>query len=263
MDPYSILGVKRDASEAEVKKAFKKLAMKHHPDRGGSEEKFKEINEAYERITSPEKFRQQGPQFDGDFDFTPGGFSFRRGGNMEDIFSEFFDFHNGRAQRRTATVQVTLWITLEDVVTGGERPVSLQSNSGVNTVKISIPRGVVDNTQVRYANIGPNGQDVIIVFRVRPHPVFERLKAVDLARKVDVDFWTLILGGVVPVKTLLGKQLSLRIPPKTKPGITMKMAGQGIQNSRQQGDLYVKINAMLPEDISEDIIELLSQKRNL
>jgi len=78
-----------------------------------------------------------------------------------------------------------------------------------------------------------------------------------------VDFWTLILGGMVPVRTLSGRQLSLRIPPKTKPGITMKMAGQGIQNSRQQGDLYVKINAMLPEDISEDIIELLSQKRNL
>ena len=262
MDPYQVLGVKRDASEAEVKKAFKKLAMKHHPDRGGDEEKFKEINEAYERITSPEKFRnQQG--FDGDFEFTPGGFSFRRGGNFEDIFSDFFNFHGngGNGPRRSATVQVTLWITLEDVVTGGERPVSLQSNSGVNTVKISIPRGVVDNTQVRYANIGPNGQDVIIVFRVRPHPVFERLKAVDLARNVDVDFWTLILGGMVPVNTLSGRQLSLRIPPKTKPGTTMKMAGQGIQNSRQQGDLYVRINAVMPEHIDEDIINLLSRKR--
>ena len=260
MDPYSVLGVKKNASEAEVKKAFKKLAMKHHPDRGGDEEKFKEINEAYERITSPEKFRDQ--QFNSDFEFTPGGFSFRRGGNFEDIFSDFFDFHNNRqGQRRSATVQVTLWITLEDVALGGERPVSLQSNTGVNTVKISIPRGVVDNTQVRYPNIAPNGQDVIIVFRVRPHPVFERLKAVDLARNVDVDFWTLILGGMVPVKTLSGKQLSLRIPPKTKPGMTMKMAGQGIQNSRQQGDLYVRINAVMPADIDEDIVELLSRKR--
>jgi curved DNA-binding protein len=254
LDPYSVLGVQRNASEAEVRKAFKRLAMKHHPDRGGDEEKFKQINEAYERITSPGKFRQQQ---DGGF-----GFDFRKGGNFEDVFSEFFDMHNRARQRRSATVQVTLWITLEDVAMGGERPVSLQSNTGVNTVKISIPRGCVDNTQVRYQGIGPNGQDVIVVFRVRPHPVFERLKAVDLVKTVDIDFWTLILGGMVPVRTLTGRQLSLRIPPRTDNGTLMKMAGQGIQNSRQQGDLYVRINAVIPEDIDEDIVELLSRKRS-
>jgi len=254
MDPYSVLGVSRNASQEEVKKAYKKLAMKHHPDRGGDEAKFKEINEAYERITNP--------QANQDFDFTPGGFGFRRGGTVDDIFSEFFEFHNGRAQRRSTTVHVTLWITLEDVASGGERPVSLQSNSGISTVNISIPRGVADNTQVRYAGIGPNGHDVIIVFRVKPHPVFVRSKTVDLARNVDVDFWTLILGGMVPVSTLSGRQLSLRIPPKTKPGTTMKMAGQGIQNSRQQGDLYVKLNAVMPDNIDDDIINLLSRKRS-
>lgn len=253
MDPYSVLGVPRNASQEEVKKAYKKLAMKHHPDRGGDEAKFKEISEAYERIVNP--------QANQDFEFTPGGFGYRRGGTVDDIFSDFFDFHNGRAQRRSATVQVSIWISLEDVAQGGDRQISLQSNTGVQTANITIPRGVLDNTQVRYPGIGPNGQDVIIVFRVRPHKHFERIKSVDLQTEVDVDFWTLILGGKVNVKTLLGKNLGLRIPAKTNPGTLMKMTGQGIQNTRQTGDLYVKLNAMLPEDIPEEIMVVLTKHR--
>ena len=253
MDPYSVLGVSRNASQEEVKKAYKKLAMKHHPDRGGDEAKFKEISDAYERIINP--------QANNDFEYTPGGFGFRRSGSVDDIFSDFFDFHNGRAQRRSATVQVSIWITLEDVAQGGDRQISLQSNSGVQAVNITIPRGVLDNTQVRYPDIGPNGQDVIIVFRVRPHKQFERIKSVNLQTEVDVDFWTLILGGKVNVKTLLGKNLGLRIPAKTNPGTLMKMTGQGIQNTRQTGDLYVKLNAMLPEDIPEEIINVLTRHR--
>jgi len=227
--------------------------MKHHPDRGGDEAKFKEISDAYERIINP--------QANNDFEYTPGGFEFRRGGSVDDIFSDFFDFHNGRAQRRSATVQVSIWITLEDVAQGGDRQISLQSNSGVQAVNITIPRGVLDNTQVRYPDIGPNGQDVIIIFRIRPHKQFQRIKSVDLQTEVDVDFWTLILGGMVNVKTLLGKNMGLRIPPKTKPGVKMKMTGQGIQNTRQTGDLYVKINAKLPEDITEEIITVLTKHR--
>lgn len=255
MDPYSILGVKRGANIHEVKKAYKKLAMTHHPDRGGDEAKFKEISEAYEQIINPQT-RQSGFE-----EYTPGGFGYRRGGSVDDIFSEFFDFHNGRAQRRSATVQLSLWITLEDVATGGDRQVSLQSNSGVQAANITIPRGVLDNTQVRYADIGPNGQDVIIIFRVRPHKQFERIKSVDLQTTVDINFWDLILGGKVNVRTLLGKNLGLRIPPKTKPGIMMKMTGQGIQNTRQTGDLYVKLNAVMPENISEEIIDVLTRHR--
>ena len=253
MDPYSVLGVSRNASQEEVKKAYKKLAMKHHPDRGGDEAKFKEISDAYERIINP--------QANNDFEYTPGGFEFRRGGSVDDIFSDFFDFHNGRAQRRSATVQVSIWITLEDVAQGGDRQISLQSNSGVQAVNITIPRGVLDNTQVRYPDIGPNGQDVIIIFRIRPHKQFQRIKSVDLQTEVDVDFWTLILGGMINVKTLLGKNMGLRIPAKTKPGTKMKMTGQGIQNTRQTGDLYVKINAKLPEDITEEIITVLTKHR--
>ena len=255
MNPYEVLGVKQGASEAEAKKAFKKLAMKHHPDRGGDEKKFQEVKEAYERITDPDKFAQE------NMGHAPGGFRYQRGGSVDDIFSEFFGHHNGRQQRQ-ASVQLSLWITLEDVATGGERTVSLQSNSGPQVVNITIPRGVLDNTNVRYQGLGPSGQDLIVVFRIRPHHKFARLKSVDLICEQAVDIWTLLLGGNVNIQTLLGKEITMKLAPKTNPDSQLRLKGQGIQNARQTGDLYVKIKATMPDNISDDLLEILRQELN-
>ena len=254
MDPYQVLGVDRNASEAEVKKAFKKLAMKHHPDRGGDEAKFKEINEAYERITNPGKFRHEG--FQDDFDTTPGGFSFRRGGSVDDLFEQFFGHHRQQQQN----LRVSIWITLEDVAEGGERTIGLETGHGNRMVNITIPRGVLDNTQVRYAGLGPNGRDVIVVFRVRPHHKFVRLKSVDLGCEQEVDIWTLLLGGEVKIDTIDGSSVSVKIKPKTDPDVQLRVRGKGLQNSRQTGDLYVKLKATMPTDIPEDLLEILRQK---
>ena len=254
MNPYETLGIKPGASEQEAKKAFKKLAMKHHPDRGGDENKFKEINEAYERITEPEKFQNEQ---------TPGGFRYQRGGTVDDMFADFFGFHGkDRMGQRQASVQLSLWITLDDVARGGDRQVSLQSNDGVQAVNITIPRGVLDNTNVRYPVLGPSGQDLIVVFRVRPHPKFVRIKSVDLGYEQAVDIWTLLLGGTVKVTTLLGDSLTLKVAPKTNPGTQLRVRGEGIQNSRQTGDLYVKLKAVMPDNIPDDLLELLRQKLN-
>jgi len=254
MNPYETLGIKPGASEQEAKKAFKKLAMKHHPDRGGDENKFKEINEAYERITEPEKFQNEQ---------TPGGFRYQRGTSAEDMFADFFGFHGkDRMGQRQASVQLSLWITLDDVARGGDRQVSLQSNDGVQAVNITIPRGVLDNTNVRYPGLGPSGQDLIVVFRVRPHPKFARIKSVDLGYEQAVDIWTLLLGGTVKVTTLVGDSLTLKVAPKTNPGTQLRVRGEGIQNSRQTGDLYVKLKAVMPDNIPDDLLELLRQKLN-
>ena len=254
MNPYETLGIKPGASEQEAKKAFKKLAMKHHPDRGGDENKFKEINEAYERITEPDKFQNEQ---------TPGGFRYQRGTSAEDMFADFFGFHGkDRMGQRQASVQLSLWITLDDVARGGDRQVSLQSNDGVQAVNITIPRGVLDNTNVRYPGLGPSGQDLIVVFRVRPHHKFARIKSVDLGYEQAVDIWTLLLGGTVKVTTLLGDNLTLKVAPKTNPGTQLRVRGEGIQNSRQTGDLYVKLKAVMPDNIPDDLLELLRQKLN-
>lgn len=252
MDPYSVLGVKRGASQEEVKKAYKKLAMKHHPDRGGDETKFKEISEAYEHILNPDKFSQE----------TPGGFRYSRGQSVDDIFSDFFGFHSNQQRQRQAIVQLSLWITLEDVAEGGDRQVSLQSNDGAQAVNITIPRGVLDNTNVRYPGLGPSGQDLIVVFRIRPHPKFVRLKSVDLGCEEPVDIFTLLLGGTINVTTLLGKTMTLKIAPRTDPETQLRLKGQGIQNTRQTGDLYVRIKAVMPDNISDNLLEILRQNLN-
>jgi len=253
MNPYETLGIKQGASEQEAKKAFKKLAMKHHPDRGGDEKKFQEVKEAYERITEPDKFAHE---------HTPGGFRYQRGASVDDIFSDFFGFHGNNREQRQASVQLSLWISLEDVARGGDRQVSLQSNDGTQAVNITIPRGVLDNTNVRYPGLGPSGQDLIVVFRIRPHPKFTRIKSVDLGCEQDVDIWTLLLGGTVKVTTLLGNTMTLKISPKTDPGTQLRLRGEGIQNSRQTGDLYVRIKAVMPDNISDDLLEILRQKLN-
>lgn len=252
MNPYEVLGVPKNASEQEIKKAYKKQAMKHHPDRGGDETKFKEISEAYERITNPDKFSGER---------TPGGFQWRSGDNMEDIFSEFFNFHRGDPrQQRQAVVQMSLWITLEDVYHGGERLVSVQARNNVDAVKIQIPRGVMDGSTIRYPKLAPGGQDLNIIYRIHPHKQFERLSKIDLQTVVDVDFWDLILGTQVPVRHIDGDELVVRVPPKTRPNARLRLKAQGIQNDRQQGDLYVKLNTVMPEDIPDDIIQTLREK---
>ena len=256
MNPHEVLGIKQGATEAEAKKAFKKLAMKHHPDKGGDTEKFQEIKQAYERITEPEKFAHES------MGHAPGGFRYQRGGSVDDIFSEFFGYHSGRQQQQQSTVQLSLWITLEDVSTGGERTVNLQGNDGPQIVNITIPRGILDNTHVRYPNLGPSGQDLVVIFRVRQHQKFVRIKSVDLACVQEVDLWTLLLGGTIEVTTLMNKTMTLRIQPKTDFNTQLRLKGQGIQNTRQIGDLYVKIKATMPDNISDDLLEILRQKLN-
>lgn len=256
MNPYDVLGIKQNATKEEAKKAFKKMAMKHHPDRGGDETKFKEINEAYERIVSPEKFRDE------QFQRTPGGFEFRAGGDINDIFSEFFNFHRGSPgqQRRPTAIQMSLWISLEDAYHGGDRLVSVQAGNSVEAVKITIPRGVMDGSTIRYPRLAPGGLDLNIIYRIHPHKRFERISKIDLQTTVDVDFWDLILGTHIPVRHIDGDELMVSIPPKTRPNARLRLKAQGIQNDRQQGDLYVKLNAVMPENISEDIIQILKEK---
>ena len=255
MNPHEVLGIKQGATEQEAKKAYKKLASKHHPDKGGDTKQFQEIKEAYERITNPEKFAHE------NMGHTPGGFRYQRGGSVDDIFSDFFGHHAGRQQRQS-TVQLSLWITLEDVNTGGERTVKLQGNEGPQIVNITIPRGVLDNTHVRYPDLGPSGQDLVVVFRVRDHQKFVRIKSIDLACEQQVDIRTLLLGGNIKVTTLSGDTKTLKIQPKTDFNTQLRLKGYGIQNTRQTGDLYVKIKATMPDNISDDLLEILRQHLN-
>lgn len=246
MDPYKILGVESSATDAEIKTAYKKQAMKHHPDTGGDENKFKEINEAYARIKDPSKFEET----------TPGGFTFRRGGNVDDIFKEFFGFH----QRQQQNIQMSLWISLEDVLEGAEKLVSVSVQNEVKSVKLKVPLATPDGGRVKYTGIGPKGADVYVTYRIHAHKRFERINRLDIQTYVDINFWDLILGTTIPFTTLDGKNINIQVPKKTSPTASLKLAKQGLQNHRQQGDCYVKINAIMPTNIDDETIQFLMQK---
>ena len=267
IDPYSVLGVNRNASKDDIKKAYRKLAMKNHPDRGGDETKFKEIKEAYERITEPSKFQQPGGgggPFGGNpgefrWDNTPGGFSFRRGGSVEDIFEDFFGFHGSRGQR-TKQVQMSLWIDLEDVYKGGERVISVRLDNETRALNIIIPQGVQDGAQVRYPELGPESTDLLIIFRIHPHARFKRLRGLDLAIEIEVDFWQLILGTELPFKHLDNSEIKIKVLPRTKPDGTLRLNKKGLQSDRHVGDLYVRLVPKMPDNISEEILKVLKQQ---
>ena len=171
-DHYATLGVARNASQDEIKRAFRKLASQHHPDKGGDTGRFQQIQAAYDVLGDVAK-RQQ---YDSPNPFGPHqGFNFKCGGpggfNFNDMF-EMFGQRRGPNQefQRRSHVRMSLWIRLTDVATGGRRPVAL----GNHTVEIDIPPGINDGHNVQYGGIGPNGQDLVVQFRVQPDPRWAR-----------------------------------------------------------------------------------------
>ncbi len=263
-DYYKILGVERGASEDDIKRAYRKLAMKHHPDRGGDQSKFQEIQEAYGVLGDAQK-RQEYDNPHQRVHINVGGHGGMPGGfNFDDIFSMFGV--NMQQQRQQHGARISLWITLEDVAHGGPRAISLQVGNRTSTVQIDIPPGIDDGATIRYPGLSPDGTDLIISYRVNPHPVWHR-EGRDIITQRDVPVWDLILGGDITVTDLKGATLSLTIPPKTQPGAMLRARGRGLPPTTipgraggPPGDLLVKLQARIPADISDGIMEALRRE---
>ena len=150
-DYYQILGVNNKASASDIKKAYRKLAGRHHPDRGGDADEFKKIQEAYDVLSNP----QTRQEYDNPV---------RQHQRFDDILDTYFRAHNiNMHQRRQQmhSARVTLWINLEDVATGGSRIMTLGGMSGSNHVEINIPKGVSDDENIRYPNVIPGVGDLV------------------------------------------------------------------------------------------------------
>jgi curved DNA-binding protein len=310
-DYYKILGVERTATKDEIKKAYRKLARKHHPDVNpgdkAAEQRFKEINEAQEVLTDAEKRKkydqlgsqyqqwQQSGQPNTDFDWSqwygaggagpygaPGGGRaeyrdmsdmFGQGGGFSDFFESLFGGMGGhpgggrnraRPPQRGQDYEHPVDLTLEEAFAGAARLLQL----GDRRLEIKIPAGVKTGSKVRMAGEGAPGSagsgDLFLKINVLPHSVFER-KGDDLYREVDVDLYTAILGGEVRVVTLSGN-VTLRIPPESQAGRTIRLQGQGmpsLQNPQQRGDLYVKLRVKLPTKLSEQEKKLFTELAQL
>lgn len=273
-DYYKILGVDKNATQDEIKKAYRKLAMKYHPDRNpgdkSAEEKFKEITEANEVLSDPEKrkkydmlganwknYQSTGRGFDEFFTNFGGGRrsqtgSFEFSNDFRDIFdnlggfSEFFEsFFGGRSSRKQSDyfsgstksksgaidVEADLNITLEDAFNGCERQINIVGKK----VKIKINPGIKDGQKLRLKGLGrsksPNGPKGDLYLKVHIlKHPFYEIKDNDLYFNLDIDLYTAVLGGKETIKTLDGKKINLTIPEGTESGKILRLKNLGMIN---------------------------------
>jgi DnaJ-class molecular chaperone len=272
-DYYSILGVARNASEREIKQAYRRLARQYHPDVNpgdkSAEARFKEINEAYEVLSDKEK-RQKYDQF-GDqwqapaWDFSQGGTRVYFGeADLDSLFDDLLQgFRSSRqAQpRRGRDIEYPVAVTLEEAYHGTTRTISRGDGE---CLEVKIPPGVRDGSRVRLADKGGQGYgggrgDLYLVISVKPHPLFER-RGNNLYVGVVVPLVVAMLGGEVEVPTLKGK-LALKIPPETQNGRIFRLAGQGMPHlgNSSQGDLLAKVKVVLPANLTQQEKELFKQ----
>ena len=269
MDYYSILGVNRNATPEEIKKAYRKLAMQHHPDRtGGDDTRFKQINEAYDTLSNPEKKQHyDNPQPQYRFD-TSG-----MGGGFEDVFSQMFGGGprmRPRPQIKNSDVNLFADITLKELFTGKNLFLTYSLRNGQQErVEVNIPRGVEDGQLVRFKGLGddsirdlPRG-DLYVKIRVRNRGPWKK-DGIDLYLEKTVNVFDLMIGTEINVDTPEEKSLVLKIPTGTQPGTTFSIHGYGIPDLKRgkRGILYVKIKGIVPKITDSNIIKKLEKLKN-
>ena len=302
-DYYATLGVARDASAADIKKAFRKLARKHHPDvatdKKAAEAKFKEINEANEVLSDPEK-RQKYDSLGADWQnpYAAGG-GRRRGGapfqerevnfggtGFSDFFEQFFSGgsrhgfpETGPAptarERRGNDIEGDILVTLEEIMQGDVRPISLQitnprtGKAETRSFQVRIPLGVISGKRIRVAGQGEAGSgggppgDLYLRVRHAAHPDFHT-EGSDLYYDLDLAPWEAVLGTQLSVPTLDGP-IKLRIPAGSENGQQLRVRGRGLPKGKtgERGDYHATLNVHLPTMLSAEEIALWEQLQNL
>lgn len=256
-DPYHTLGVERNASPEDIKQAYRRLAARHHPDRGGDTARFQEIQQAYDALTNPQPQHQQhahpGPQ-----GHPFGGFNFNFA--FDDIFSMFTQ--QAHAQQRRSHIKMTLWVDLSDVMTGGRRTVSVGTQMGVQAIEIEIPQGINEGDHVQYPGLAPGGQDLVVEFRIKPNSRWQR-QNLDVLTDHSCTIWQLILGAEITLVDATGKTIQATVPPMTQPNTFLRLRGQGIRDrDNNQGDALIRIHAIIPSPIDPALLAAIQQHTN-
>lgn len=290
-DYYEILGVAKGASQEEIKKAFKKAALKYHPDReGGDEQKFKEAGEAYEVLSDDQKRAAYdqfghsagaasaggpggnpfagGNPFGGGFDGVQ--FDFSGAGGFGDIFSEIF----GGMRNRPRDVQVALAIDFDEAVKGTTRELNLRVMDRTTgerrgeTVKVKIPAGIDNGQSIRMAGKGEYGQggargDLYVEVHVREPKGFERHGS-SLVSRIAIDMVDAALGTEVDIKTLEG-EVTIKVPAGTQPGKILKLSGKGmpIPGTHRHGDHLVEVSIEIPQKLNHKQKQALEDFRKI
>lgn len=296
-DFYQILGVSKDVNDADLKKTYRKLARKYHPDSNpgdaAAEAQFKEMSEAYSVLSDKEQraeYDQIRAMGAGGARFTSGGggaqgfedvfggmfggagapggrggqYSYQQGGaqGFEDLFGGMFGGGAPRGPQPGRDIQASTTLDFETAVNG--KTVTLQAQSG--SVKVKIPAGVADGQKIKVRGKGepsPNGGpagDIILTVSVRKHPVFER-DGQNLRLKLPITFSEAALGATVEVPTLGGAPVRLKVQPGTPSGRVLRVKGRGVKSAKGTGDLLAEVQVVVPSHLSDEAREALEAFR--
>lgn len=296
-DYYEILGVSKSASAEEIKSAYRKLARKHHPDidkTTGADIRFKEVGEAYQVLSDPQK-KQSYDQFGhAAFDrgagasgpFGAGGNPFGGAGNWQQyswstggrsgagpnvefdfggfedpfqLFEQIFGMGMGQGFRRRPTYQLDL--SFNEAVHGTQKDIEVEERTQQGRVtrkrlKIKVPSGVDNGTKMKFG-------DIDLVFHVNRHPEFIR-EGADIFSEITISIPQLVLGDIFEVNTVQGK-VKVKVPPGTQPGALVKLKSKGVPRlgSASHGDHYVRVNLKVPQNPSKEEKKLYEELYNL
>lgn len=270
MTHYDTLGVGENATPDEIKKAYRKLASQHHPDKGGDTEKFQAIQSAYDTLADNDKRQRYDHERR-----NPGGVHFQfHQGDINDIFKQFGfpgsmdpfgQFRHPQQPRRNKDLRIELPVPLVTTLEDQVKTISVQTTNGTReTVEVKVPRGVVTGTQIKYSGLGDNlfntipRGDLYVQITVHPADGFS-VNGIDLYTKFSVNCLTAIAGGNAVVVGLDAKEFTINIPPGTQPGTKFRLSNQGLNqlNSDQRGNLYAEMSVTIPQNFTLEQLELI------
>ncbi|MEY4990618.1 MAG: hypothetical protein RIS08_844 [Actinomycetota bacterium] len=273
-DFYKILGVSKDVSDADLKKAYRKLAKEYHPDRNPgdakAEARFKDISEAYDVLSDANQRKEYDAirAMGGGARFTAGG----QGAGFEDVFSNLFGggFQSqgfpgfggfgGFGPQRGSDLTTTSTINFIDSIHGTQLKLTVHGE----TVNVKVPAGIQDGQKLKVKGKGqhsPNGGpagDLVVTIKVKPHPVFSR-DGENLRVTVPITITEAILGATISVPTLGAEPVKLKVAPGTPNGRTLRVKGRGVQLPSKQGDLLATVEIAVPAHVSDKAKKLLEQ----
>lgn len=285
-DFYKILGVSKGASDAELKKVYRKLARENHPDSNPgdkkAEERFKDISEAYSVLSDPEQRKEYDAlrAMGGGARFTAGGPG--GAGGFEDVFSTLFGGggfgagpgagarggfpgggfggFGGYGPQRGADLTTSVTVNFIDSIQG----TTVKLRTGEDTTSLKVPPGIQDGQKLKLRGKGqqsPNGGetgDLLVTVKVKPHPVFTR-DGDNIRVSIPVTFAEAVLGATILVPTLGGEPVKLKVAPGTPNGRTLRVRGRGVQRANKPGDLLATVEVAVPTHVSDKAAKLLAE----